>query len=93
MYFQQIHIIDYKLNSHRRFESRSKILRDLSFNLSRGLSFLKTGLILAVFKQSGKLGVSVDLLMQFFKISNIQLQFFQFLTGILPPPALLFFKS
>ena len=65
----------------------------LWFNLSRGSFFLKTSIILTVLKQSGKLEVSIDCLMQFFKISNMQPQFFKVLIGISPPAALLFFKS
>ena len=93
VYFQQIHIVDYKLISSRPQRVEVKYYQVYSSIYQRGSSFLKTGVILAVFKQSGKLEASIDRLMQFFKISNIQPQFFKVLTGISPPASLLFFKS
>ena len=46
LYFQQIHIVDYKLIFRR--SERVEV------------NFLKTGVILDVFKESGKLEVSTD---------------------------------
>ena len=41
-------------------ESRGKVQISLWFKLSRGMLFLKTGVILATFKQSAKLEVPID---------------------------------
>ena len=56
-----------QINFSWALESRGKVQISLWFKLSRGMLFLKTGVILATFKQSAKLEVPIDWLVQVFK--------------------------
>ena len=59
------------------------------FDLSRGSSFLKTGVTLAILRLSRKFPVSIALFIHAVVISKVNSYSFRILVGMFPPTAML----